>query len=65
MGELLKSSRYKNDFDVAGFCVGAVERTKVLNKGSVKKGDCVIGLSGNGLHSNGYSLVRKILEINL
>ncbi len=54
----------KNDFDVAGFCVGAVERDKVLNINSVKKGDYVIGLSSSGLHSNGFSLVRKILEIN-
>ncbi len=54
----------KNDFDVAGFCVGAVERDKVLKINSVKKGDCVIGLSSSGIHSNGYSLVRKIIEIN-
>ena len=53
-----------NDFDIAGFCVGAVERDKVLKTNSVKKGDCVIGLSSSGVHSNGYSLVRKILEIN-
>ena len=56
---------YKNnDFDVAGFCVGAVERNNLLNKGSVKKGDYVIGVSSNGVHSNGYSLVRKILDVN-
>ncbi len=54
----------KNDFDVAGFCVGAVERDKVLKPNSVKKGDCVIGLSSSGIHSNGFSLVRKIIEIN-
>lgn len=54
----------KNDFDIAGFCVGAVERNKILKKTSVKKGDYVIGLSSNGIHSNGYSLVRKIIEIN-
>ena len=53
-----------NDFDVAGFCVGAVERDKVLKINSVKKGDCVIGLSSSGIHSNGYSLVRKIIEVN-
>jgi len=53
----------KNDFDVAGFCVGAVERDKVLKINSVKKGDCVIGLSSSGIHSNGFSLVRKIIEI--
>ena len=54
----------KNDFDIAGFCVGAVERENLLNKSSVVEGDYVIGLSSSGIHSNGYSLVRKILEIN-
>ena len=54
----------KNDFDVAGFCVGAVERNKILNKNSVKEGDIVIGLSSSGIHSNGFSLVRKIIEVN-
>ena len=54
----------KNDFDIAGFCVGAVERENLLNKSSVKKGDYVIGLSSSGIHSNGYSLVRKLLEKN-
>ena len=54
----------KDDFDIAGFCVGAVERDKLLNINSVKKGDCVIGLSSSGIHSNGFSLIRKIIEIN-
>ena len=50
-------------FDLAGFCVGAVERDKVLEKKSVKKGDRVIAISSSGIHSNGYSLVRKILDV--
>ena len=54
----------KGDFDIAGFCVGAVERKKILKKSSVKKGDYVIGLSSSGIHSNGYSLVRKLLDTN-
>jgi len=54
----------KGDFDIAGFCLGAVERANLLNTDSVKKGDYVIGVSSSGAHSNGYSLIRKILEIN-
>ncbi len=54
---------YENDnFDLAGFCVGAVERKNLFKKCSVKSGDYVIGLSSSGIHSNGYSLVRKVLE---
>ncbi len=54
---------YKNDsFDLAGFCVGAAERNDILQKNSVVNGDCVIAVSSSGIHSNGYSLVRKILE---
>ena len=52
-----------DSFDLAGFCVGAVERNKILDKNSVKKGDRVIDLSSSGVHSNGYSLVRKILDV--
>ena len=52
-----------DSFDLAGFCVGAVERNKILDKNSVKKGDRVIGISSSGVHSNGYSLVRKILDV--
>ncbi len=54
----------KNDFDIAGFCVGAVERVNLLNKNSVIKGDHVIGVASSGIHSNGYSLVRKLLKKN-
>ena len=49
-------------FDLAGFCVGAVERDKVLDITSVKIGDKVIAVTSSGLHANGYSLVRKIIE---
>ncbi len=52
----------KNDFDLAGVIVGIAERDKILNKKSVKKGDVLIGLPSNGLHTNGYSLVRKIFN---
>ncbi len=54
---------YQNDsFDLAGFCVGAAERENLLKKDSVKYGDKVIAVASSGIHSNGYSLIRKIIE---
>ena len=50
-----------NDFDLAGFAVGMVERSKFINGRKVKSGDAVIGLASSGLHSNGYSLARHVL----
>ncbi len=50
----------KGDFDMAGFAVGIVERKKIITGKNVRKGDVVLGLASNGLHSNGYSLVRNI-----
>ncbi len=50
------------DYDLAGFCVGVVEKSKIINGEHVKPGDVLIGLASSGPHSNGYSLVRKILE---
>src|SRR5215211_2501321 len=50
-----------NDYDLAGFCVGVVERAKVLDGSAISAGDVVIGIASSGLHSNGYSLVRKIV----
>jgi phosphoribosylformylglycinamidine cyclo-ligase len=49
------------DYDLAGFCVGVVERAKVLDGSTISAGDAVIGVASSGLHSNGYSLVRKIV----
>ncbi len=49
------------DYDLAGFTVGAVDRNKILTGERVKEGDVIIGLAASGLHSNGYSLVRKIV----
>jgi phosphoribosylformylglycinamidine cyclo-ligase len=49
------------DYDLAGFCVGVVERQKVLDGSTISPGDIVLGVASNGLHSNGYSLVRKIV----
>ncbi|MGB0670414.1 MAG: phosphoribosylformylglycinamidine cyclo-ligase [Rhodospirillales bacterium] len=49
-------------YDLAGFAVGAAERGTLLDGSDVKAGDVVLGLTSNGLHSNGYSLVRKVVE---
>jgi len=50
-----------NHYDIAGFCVGAVEKAKLLNGQSIEAGHTLIGLPSSGCHSNGYSLVRKVL----
>ncbi|MGH7901164.1 MAG: phosphoribosylformylglycinamidine cyclo-ligase [Thermodesulfobacteriota bacterium] len=51
----------EGEYDIAGFAVGVVEKRKMIDGSRVKPGDLVIGISSNGLHSNGYSLVRKVL----
>ena len=48
------------EYDLAGFAVGVVERGRIINGSGIKNGDIIIGLSSNGLHSNGYSLARKL-----
>jgi phosphoribosylformylglycinamidine cyclo-ligase len=50
------------EYDVAGFCVGIVEKSQLLNGSQVKVGDVALGLASSGVHSNGFSLVRKVVE---
>ena len=50
-----------NDYDLSGFCVGVVDRPKMVDGSGVQPGDVVLGLASSGLHSNGYSLVRRVL----
>ena len=52
------------DYDLAGFCVGVVEKSKIIDGSKVKPGDVVVGIASSGPHSNGYSLVRKIVEVS-
>lgn len=51
------------EYDLAGFAVGAVEKSKIIDGKKIVPGDVVIGLASSGIHSNGYSLVRKIMEV--
>ncbi|MDC3179871.1 phosphoribosylformylglycinamidine cyclo-ligase [Candidatus Pelagibacter sp.] len=53
----------KGKFDMAGFAVGIIEKDKILNSNKIKNGDLILAVPSSGLHSNGFSLVRKILKI--
>lgn len=61
-GETAEMSGFyaEGEYDLAGFCVGLVDKVKIIDGGKVAAGDVVIGLAASGLHSNGFSLVRKI-----
>jgi phosphoribosylaminoimidazole synthetase len=52
----------KGKFDIAGFAVGVVDEKKILNKKKIKNGDLILGIPSSGIHSNGYSLVRHIIN---
>lgn len=52
------------DYDLAGFCVGVVEKSNIIDGQSVCDGDALIGIASSGPHSNGYSLIRKILDVS-
>ncbi len=53
-----------SDYDLAGFCVGVVEKSEILDGSKVAEGDVLLGMASSGPHSNGYSLIRKILEVS-
>src|SRR5205085_9550735 len=53
-----------NEYDLAGFAVGLVEKSKIIDGKTIVPGDVVIGLASNGPHSNGYSLVRKVIAVS-
>ncbi len=54
----------EGDFDLAGFTVGVVEKSEVLDQSQVQRGDVIIGLASTGPHSNGYSLIRRVVEVS-
>jgi phosphoribosylformylglycinamidine cyclo-ligase len=54
----------EGEYDIAGFAVGIVDKSKIINGSKIKEGDKLIGLASSGIHSNGYSLVRKLLKPN-
>ena len=54
----------EGEYDLAGFSVGAVDRSKIIDNNTVEVGDVVIGIASTGVHSNGFSLVRKVFDVN-
>jgi phosphoribosylformylglycinamidine cyclo-ligase len=52
-----------DDYDLAGFCVGVVEKDRIIDGTRTRAGDVIIGLASSGPHSNGYSLIRKLIEV--
>ncbi len=53
----------ENEYDLAGFCVGVVDKSRILDRESMKAGDVIIALPSSGVHSNGFSLVRKVFDV--
>ena len=54
----------EDEYDLAGFCVGVVDKKKIIDSKTIEVGDKVIGLKSSGVHSNGFSLVRKVFQVN-
>lgn len=54
----------EDEYDLAGFSVGVVDKSKIIDGSLIKKGDIIVGLASSGVHSNGYSLVRKVFNLN-
>ncbi len=54
----------QGDYDIAGFCVGVVEKSEIIDGSKVAPGDALVALASSGPHSNGYSLIRKVLEVS-
>lgn len=54
----------EDEYDLAGFCVGVVDKKKIIDNKTIEVGDKVIGLASSGVHSNGFSLVRKVFDVN-
>lgn len=52
------------EYDIAGYCTGVVDKKKIIDNSTVAEGDAIIGLASTGVHSNGFSLVRKVFDIN-
>ncbi len=53
-----------DEYDIAGYCTGVVDKKKIIDNNTVAEGDAIIGLASTGVHSNGFSLVRKVFDIN-
>jgi phosphoribosylformylglycinamidine cyclo-ligase len=53
----------EDEYDIAGFCTGVVDKSKIIDRSRVKEGDVIIGLASSGVHSNGFSLIRKVFGI--
>ena len=53
-----------DEYDIAGFSVGVVDKDKIIDPSRVKVGDVVISLASSGIHSNGFSLVRKVFDVD-